>query len=112
MAVDHTTFVAAFPAFKKTARETVEVKIAEAERQIDRAVWGELADDGIGYLAAHLLAMMPGGEHARLIPRNAKPVRGEALTTYERQYKRLVKMVASGFRVTGRDQTSEGALGT
>ncbi len=106
MAVDYSSFVKAFPAFKKTSRDLVEAKIAEASREVDAVVWGELADDGIGYLAAHLMSMAPGGEHARLVPRNAKVVRGEALTTYERHYKRLVKMVASGFRVTGADQTA------
>jgi hypothetical protein len=106
VAVDFTSFVVAFPAFRNTDRPRVEVKIAEAKRQVDEAVWGELTDDGVGYLAAHLLAIMPGGEHARLIPRNAKPVRGEALTTYEREYKRLMRQVASGFRVTGPDQTA------
>lgn len=105
MAIGHTEFVASFPAFRKTDKAVVEAKLAEARRLIDTAVWGTLADDGIGYLAAHLLAMMPGGEHARLVPRNAKPVRGEALTTYERQYKKLQRTVASGFRVTGPDQT-------
>jgi len=106
VAVSFSTFVVSFPAFKRTERPVVEAKIAEATRQVDAAVWGALADDGIGYLAAHLLAMMPGGEHARLVPKNAKPIRGEALTTYERQYKRLVRQVASGFRVVGPDQTA------
>lgn len=103
MAHDFTSFTKAFPAFQRTDRDVVEAKIAEATRGIDAAVWGDLADDGIGYLAAHKLAMMPGGEHARLIPANAKPIRGEALTTYEREYKRLMRSVTSGFRVTGED---------
>ena len=106
MAVNFTTFVAAFPAFRRTDREVVEIKIAEAVLQVDAAVWGAKADMGVGYLTAHLLAMMPVGEHARLVPKNAKAVRGEALTTYERQYKALVRQVASGFRVTGPDQTT------
>ncbi len=112
MAVDFDLFVKRFRAFRKTDRDFVEEKIAEAQRQLSESVWGDLFDDGVGYLAAHLIAMSPGGEHARLIPRNAKPVRGEALTTYERQFKRLQRMVASGFRVSGPDQSSGGAVGT
>lgn len=106
MALDVTSFLARFPEFKRAPLDLIESKITEAELQIDSAVWNTKTDLGAGYLAAHLLALSPFGQHARLVPANMKPTRGEALTTYEREYKRLVKIVASGFRVTGPDQTT------
>lgn len=105
MALDSTTFLVRFPEFKRAPVELIESKITEAELQIDSAIWGTKTDLGAGYLAAHLLALSPFGQHARLVPANQKPTRGEALTTYEREYKRLVGIVSSGFRVTGPDQT-------
>jgi len=105
VAVDYTNFCgdedAAFPEFAEAPKGLVERKIAEAARQVDREVFGDKADDAIGYLAAHLLSTSPFGQHARLIPKNAKQTRDDALTTYEREYRRLVRSCTSGFRVVG-----------
>lgn len=101
MAVNYETFIEGFPEFAEVEKPYVERKIAEATRQVDTAVWRDKADDGISYLAAHLLALSPFGQNARLVPPNAKATRDEALTTYEREYQRMVRMVASGFRVVG-----------
>lgn len=101
MALDADGFRLRFPEFDRTPTELVDAKLAEAELEIDRTVWGTKADLGVGYLAAHLLSIAPTGQHARLVPRNAKATREDALTTYERQYKRLLKMVSSGFRIVG-----------
>ena len=51
----------------------------------------------VGYMAAHLLSSSPMGQHARLVPTNAKATRAEALTTYERQYRAIQATVVSGF---------------
>lgn len=101
MAVTYDSFIEAFPEFEEAKKKLVEAKIAEATRRVDPEVFRTKADDAIGYLAAHLLSMSPFGQHARLIPKNAKPTRDDALTTYEREYRALVRSVASGFRVTG-----------
>jgi hypothetical protein len=39
------------------------------------------------------------------VPKTAKAKREDALTTYEREYRRIQRMVTSGFRVTGEDQS-------
>lgn len=101
MAVSYETFVEGFPEFAKAPKTLVDRKIVEASRLVDREVWRDKADDGISYLAAHLLSMSPFGQHARLVPPNSKVTREDALTTYERQYLALRRMVASGFRVVG-----------
>ncbi len=107
MAIGYDGFIERFPEYRDGVdRRLVEAKLAEARLQVNVTVWGTKADLGIGYLAAHLLSASPGGQHARLIPANAKPVRGEALTTYEREYLRLMRTVAHGFRVTGKNVTT------
>ncbi len=100
MAVGFSSFIVAFPEFSKAPKTLVEAKLAEARRSIDTAVFGGKADDAISYIAAHLLSMSSFGQHSRLIPRTAKATRDEALTTYEREYRRLVRQATSGFRVT------------
>jgi hypothetical protein len=99
VAVDFTSFTNAFPEYKKTSVPLVDAKLAEARLQVDSEVWGTKTDLGVSYLAAHLLAMSSHGQHARLVPANAKATREDALTTYEREYQRLLRSVASGFRV-------------
>ena len=108
MAIGYDEFVIRFPEFVEgVTRELVEAKLTEARLGINTATWGDKADLGIGYLAAHLLSMAITGHPARLIPDNAKPERGDALTTYEREYKRNMRLVAHGFRVTGPNVTLE-----
>lgn len=103
MAVDGDSFREAFPEFDKAPVTLIDAKLAEARLQIDAAVWLHLADLGASYLAAHLIAISPFGQHARLVPPNAKANREDALTTYEREYRRLQRIVTSGFRVVGGD---------
>jgi hypothetical protein len=55
-------------------------------------VWGDVHPFGVFALTAHLVAMSPGGEAMRLS--------GET-TIYEKERKRLNRIVASGFRVAG-----------
>ncbi len=99
MAVGFSSFVKAFPEFAETSKTLVEAKLAEARRRIDPEVWRTKTDDGVSYLAAHLIAMSPQGQHARLVPKNAKVTREDALTTYEREYQAMKREVTSGFRV-------------
>jgi hypothetical protein len=98
MAVTFSSFVEAFPEFRKSSKTLVEAKLAEARLQIDPVVWRTKTDLGVSYLAAHLISISPQGQFARLIPKNAKPTRDDALTTYEREYRRLVRSVTSGYR--------------
>ena len=108
MALTADGFRLRFPEFSRTPVALIDAKLAEAELEVSSTIWGTKADLGVGYLTAHLLSMAPTGQHARLVPRNAKATRRDALTTYERQYKRLLRMVSSGFRVVGaRTSTTE-----
>ncbi len=106
MALDSTAFLVRFPEFDRIAVTLIDAKLAEALESIDPAVWRARENTGHGYLTAHLLAMASQGQQARLVPANAKATRDEALTTYEREYNRLVKIVSSGFRISGPDQTN------
>jgi len=100
MAIGVSEFLVRFPEFRNADHSLIDAKLIEARAQIGASVWGDLYDQGVGYLAAHLLSVAPTGQHARLIPASAKASRDDSLTTYEREYKRLVLVVAHGFRVT------------
>lgn len=56
MAVTRQQFLASFPEFGEARAPFVEAKLAEAARSVYAPVWGTKADDGVKYLAAHLLA--------------------------------------------------------
>jgi hypothetical protein len=56
MAVTSTTFLTRFPEFSNLETAVVEGAIAEAKRFCDSEVWGTQHDDGVNYLAGHLLA--------------------------------------------------------
>lgn len=100
-ALSYSDFLVDFSEFGKVERKTVERRLASAHRQISEAVWGDTYLDGVGYLAAHLLAVGAKGQPARLVPASAKATREDSLTTYEREFRRLQRQVTSGFRVTG-----------
>ena len=88
------TFLVSFPEFTSIDSAYVHAKLDEAELQIDPDVWGTLETAGHGYLAAHLLALSPFGNTAKL------DVSKSVTTTYERHYRRLVGMVTQGIRST------------
>jgi hypothetical protein len=56
MPVTSTIFITRFPEFSNLETPVVEGAIAEAKRFCDSEVWGTQHDDGVNYLAAHLLA--------------------------------------------------------
>lgn len=94
MAVTPTNLGEHFPEFASVVANDpafVTKKIEEATRRVSAEIWDPhgLTDDGIRYLTAHLIAMSPLGEQAKLDPK-------DGLTTYEREYQRLVRVVATG----------------
>lgn len=101
MTVTFDSFVGGFPEFKGTPKTLVEAKIAEAKLMVDAEVFRGKTDLGVSYMTAHLLSFSAHGQHARLQPKNAKVTREDALTTYERMFRRIQRTVTSGFRVTG-----------
>lgn len=88
-----TTFRASFPEFTSAQTAYIEAKLAEAARQIDQTLWGDKAIDGHGYLSAHLMALSPFGNTAKL-------VNADGSTTYDGHYQRLLRIVTSGIRNT------------
>ncbi len=92
MAVDFGSFVGDFPEFESAGRSLVESKIADAVLDIDTTVWGAKTDIGVKYLTAHILALSPFGQQARLVSKDGS-------TTYMKHLKREMRSVTSGFRV-------------
>lgn len=93
MSLSRANFLIAFPEFGEVDTALVDAKLAEALRSIDAVVWDTRADDGQGYLTAHLLAFSPMGNAAKLVSAGGT-------TTYEAHYKKLVRTVAAGIRST------------
>ena len=65
-----------------------------ASERTDADVWGAKEDQGIAWMAAHFLCLLPEGKDMR---EGEKP--GE--TMYGRERARLNKIVSSGYRVAG-----------
>jgi len=106
MAVGFSSFVVTFPEFAETSKELVDAKLVEARLRCSEAVFGDKYDLAVSYLAAHLLSSSPMGQHARLVPANAKVTREDALTTYERMYLQIRRECVVGIRVPNNPATS------
>ncbi len=87
-------FKVLFPEFAQTSTALVESRLAWAETRTPSDVWGEAQEQGIGFLAAHLLALAPQAKDMR-----AGEEKG--VTMYSRERERLEGIVASGFRIAG-----------
>lgn len=92
MAVTQAAFLASYPEFNPASTELLAAKLAAAELQVDADVWGGKADLAVMLTAAHLLAISPFGQRARLVSDAGK-------TTYEGELSRMKKTVGFGFRV-------------
>lgn len=57
MAVSTLVFLSRFNEFGNQASTTVSACLAQADRETDPDVWGDLHDDATYWLAAHLLAL-------------------------------------------------------
>lgn len=96
MAVTYAQFVQRFPEFSQAPQDTVEACLAEAEARVDRTfVATNKADAAVKYLAAHLIAVNPLGEYARLDASGKK----KSMTTYWAEYMRLIRSTGAGCRV-------------
>lgn len=85
-------FLVAYPEFTAAPQAAVEMRLQDALRRTPEDVWGDHHREGVLTLAAHLVAMSPGGEAMRLA--------GET-TIYKARRDALNRIVASGFRVAG-----------
>ena len=57
MTVTAATLVVRFPEFGNLETAVVMATIAEALRQCDADVWGDLHDDAVNFLTAHMLSL-------------------------------------------------------
>lgn len=89
MTVTVQRFIQAFPDFRKTQRSLVQQKLDAAALRIQADTWDDLTDQGIMYLAAHLLTGAPEGEQARLKKENRA-------TIYWIEFERMRKEVTLG----------------
>lgn len=85
-------FLAAYPEFATLAPAKIVDALATAERRIDPAVWGDLADEGHGLQTASDLASGPYGQDVRLADPNVT-------TTWDRRLRALREAVACGLRL-------------
>lgn len=91
MAVTVSSFKARFPEFNNTDSDLVQSALDEALLQVNATVFDSKRDLGIQYLAAHILAVSPFGEPARLSDDSQS-------TIYYRRFQKLVNQVTVGLR--------------
>lgn len=87
-------FKVLFEEFAGASDATVQARLTWAEDRTPLAIWGDNRDQGVAWMAAHMLCMLPGSEDMR---KGEKP--GESM--YGRERARLNKIHASGFRTAG-----------
>lgn len=92
MTVERRDFLARFPEFEPASKSMIEAALDEAERNVDAELFADKTDDAIRWKAAHLLAISPFGQQARLIAKDGS-------TTYGKQFWALARSVTPGFRV-------------
>lgn len=95
MAVTLPQFRNTFEEFRSTDDASIKAKLVLAATMIEPSVWGRKADFGMLYLTAHLVALGPAGQNAKLKPENL------AKTVYGQQYLTVRRSVTFGLRVAG-----------
>jgi hypothetical protein len=100
VAVTVDSFQQTFSEFRKTDRGEIEAKLKLARLEVASDIWGSRADAGVLYMTAHLLALAPAGQNAKLKPQNA------AQTVYLQHFDRMKRAVAFGRRTAGLGDTS------
>jgi len=94
MTLSITAFRVRFPEFDGIADELVQAKLDQAANSINETAWGDLAEDGHGQLAAHLLALSPQGAQAGLRMGGGANQR----TIYQDIYEDLRRQVGQAYR--------------
>jgi len=95
MTVTRASFLAEFPQFDETDVDLIDAKLATAARRVGTS-WGDLQDDGIKYLTAHMLAIDPRGEASARAPSTAG-ADNWSKTTYLAEFNRLKEEARAGF---------------
>lgn len=92
MSVTRASFIERFPEFTETPSTLVDASLADAALMVDADYFGSKADMAIRYYAAHLIAINPLGEMARLDKHGEK-------TTYLTEFEKVKRSLGAGFRV-------------
>ena len=90
MAVSVEQLRSEFPEFAHTNEALLAAKLADATAMLNAHAFGDTHDHAVKYMAAHLVALSPNGEFARLDPNEESD---GARTLYERQYLALARSV-------------------
>jgi hypothetical protein len=93
MALPYTTaqFFLDFPEFSGASSVTLQKRIDWATDRTDPGVWGGKTEQGIAWMTAHFMALLPEAKDMR---QGEQP--GESM--YGRERARLNRLVSSGFR--------------
>ena len=94
MAVTVESLKTRFPEFDATPETLVAACIADAELMLSSEAFGNQYDMAVNYKAAHLIAVNPLGEMARLDAK--KPASNGSLTVYERSFLEIKKGIGVG----------------
>lgn len=100
MTVTVESFRDTFSEYRSTDDAEIQAKLTIAQARVGD-VWGVKADAGVLYLTAHLLALAPAGQNAKLKPENA------AKTVYGTEYKTMLREVTFGLRTAGLPNATE-----
>lgn len=87
--MDLPTFRARFPEFQNVSNALITEALTAALAFVDADQWGVKRAEGVLYRAAHLLACSPWGNAARLVSK-------DGTSTYQLQYKQLVREIGIG----------------
>lgn len=83
--MDLATFRLRFPEFVRASDALVSARLADAEVRAGVATGLAWQEQKIGYLAAHLLAISPGGRELRTTPEGTS-TEGDATSPYLKEY--------------------------
>lgn len=78
MAVTIERFLARWPHFAEAPDAAVQEALDAAHKRVSATYWGDRRDEGIMLLAAHTIAIDPGGQFARMVAKDGTTTYGNA----------------------------------
>ena len=94
MSVTVQRFLKEYPEFKSTDYQLIEQRLNHAALRVNSGTFGDLEEEGVMLMTAHLLSISPSGEKSRLVKESQQ-------TMYLREYRRLAREVTFGLgRIT------------
>ena len=85
MTVTPQRFRKAYTEFRETETGLIQQKLNQAVLRINSEAFGDLADEGVMLLTAHLLSISPEGEKVRLHKDTSKTIYSEELQRMRRE---------------------------